>query len=158
MTTTLVLLRHGKPDSEGYADDALRPLSEEGRDVQRKMMAMLQRMGYAPTSVYTSPLLRAQQTAEVVEEIFGVEAQDEEALSNDFDASLLLQKLPPPDDDATIFFVGHAPNLGDFANSLAGKEFLTEGLSKSSFAIIEFKDKVAFGCGHFVGYQRPTKG
>jgi len=37
MTKTIVAIRHAKPNSNGYSEDALRALSEEGKVIQKKV-------------------------------------------------------------------------------------------------------------------------
>ena len=155
MTTRIVAIRHAKPLSEGYAEDSLRPLSDEGKEVQKQLTEKLYAIGIRPTHILTSPLLRAQQTAQIATDIFEVPFKDEAALGDDFDGNKLLQSLPPPDENATVFLVGHAPTLGDFVNKLVGREALPDGLSKSTAAIVDFEAGVTFGEGTFIDYIKP---
>lgn len=62
----LYLMRHGHaptPAEAGVSKDALRPLSDQGREDARRMAAELLRRGGAPGLILHSPLLRAAQTA-----------------------------------------------------------------------------------------------
>ena len=154
MTVRVVALRHAKPSGEGYAEDSLRPLSSEGREIQLKLTQMLKEKGIIPTLILTSPLLRAQQTAQIATELFGVVFQDEPALGNDFDSNTLLSKISDSDKNITVFLVGHAPTLGEFMNNLVGENVLPNGLSKRSAAIVDFDDRVSFGKGKFIDYFR----
>ncbi|MBT3394187.1 MAG: histidine phosphatase family protein [Waddliaceae bacterium] len=157
MATTVVVLRHGKPvDSEGYAEDGLRPLSEEGRSVQRAVVEGLKDKNIVPTMVYTSPLVRAQETAGIVADVFDVEVQDTEALSCDtFDAEKLLTILHNSNEGSTIFFVGHAPTLGNLVNEFVGEEVINDGIAKSGVAIVTFNDAIALGNATFISYFKP---
>lgn len=152
MTTRIIAIRHGKPLSEGYAEDALRPLSDEGREVQKKTASELFALGYHPDLLLTSPLLRAQQTAEVIGEIFGMECKDEEALGVDFNPDVILSRIP---ENATVVLVGHAPTLAEFVNHLAGANALPYGLSKSAIAVVEFEGKAEYGKGTLTHHISP---
>lgn len=62
----LYLMRHAHSPTTmeaGVAKDALRPLSDAGREDARWMAAELARLGCAPSLILHSPLLRAVQTA-----------------------------------------------------------------------------------------------
>lgn len=154
MATYLVAVRHGKPVSEGYPDVDLRPLSDEGKKAQKKVAQDMLQNGISIDRILTSPLLRAQQTAEVLAEIFEAPIADEPALGNDFNADTLLKQIPSSDTDQTICFVGHAPSLAEFVNTLVGKEVLDEGLSKSAAAVVVFFDEIAYGKAEFVHYYQ----
>lgn len=155
MSTRLVAIRHAKPLSEGYAEDALRPLSEEGKAIQLHAAKQLKDEGIVPTIILSSPLLRAQETAQVITDVFNVPFEDEIALGNDFNQESLLKRIPSPEENQTLFLVGHAPTLGHFINALVGENVLPHGLSKSCAAVVDFKDKVGVGQAKFVSYYQP---
>lgn len=152
MAVRIVALRHAKPSSEGYAEDSLRPLSDEGRETQKMLMQMLEEKQINPTIILSSPLLRAKQTAQIATDTFGVKFQDEPSLGDEFDSDALLDKLSILSQNETIFLVGHAPSLGGFINRLVGENVIPHGLSKSSAAIVDFDQKVIFGKGKFIDY------
>ncbi len=155
MSTTIIAIRHAKPKSEGYADEKLRPLHEEGIATQRTMTQHIADKGYAPTSIYSSPILRAVQTAEILAEKFSLDVNQTEALGYALDRSALLSLIPPPDNNQTLVLVGHAPNLAEFINDLVGEMVLPEGLSKSGTAILSFDEQPGFGKATFVEYLKP---
>ncbi len=155
MTTRLIAIRHGKPKSDGYAEDALRPLSEEGEAIQRRVTEELKGHGLKPTMILTSPLLRALQTAEVISEIFKIPVYEDPALGVEFDGDALLDSLPAPEFNETVVLVGHAPTLAQFVEKLVGAEVLPHGLAKSSAAVIDFHDEIGIGKAKFVGYYAP---
>ena len=81
MPTTLVLVRHGETDwnrerrFQGHAD---MPLNDTGRRQARELADALRDEGL--TAVYTSPLRRASETAGIVADRLGLEAEELEAL------------------------------------------------------------------------------
>ncbi|MFT4553053.1 MAG: phosphohistidine phosphatase [Chlamydiales bacterium] len=155
MSTRLVAIRHAKPLSEGYAEDALRPLSEEGKSIQLRATKQLKDEGIVPTLILSSPLLRAQQTAQVITDVYNLPFEEENALGYDFNQELLLKRIPSPEENQTLFLVGHAPTLGHFINALVGENVLPYGLSKSCAAVVDFKNEVGLGQAEFVSYYQP---
>lgn len=86
LATTIYLIRHGQPTVWGSALTSLRydvppgpPLSVEGR--AQAAMAASFLSGSPPTVVYTSPLDRALQTAQIITEQLGVPVAIDERLA-----------------------------------------------------------------------------
>ena len=152
---TFVAVRHGTPESEGYADETLRPLSEEGRRKQRLIGGELHDLEIIPTMIYSSSILRARQTADLLSEEFGAPVVETDALGYDFKGNKLLELLAAAPDGSSFYFVGHAPHLGEFVNQLTGESSLPAGLSKSAAAVIRFEGAVAEGKGHLVSHLEP---
>ncbi len=156
MTTRIVAIRHGKPLEEGFADEILRTLSDEGRSTQRSITEELKNLGIVPDALYSSPLIRAKQTAEVVDEVYGgVGITECAGLGYEFDYEEILGLIPPAEENKTVFFVGHAPTLAEFVNDLVGERVLPLGLSKSGAAVVDFPGEVSLGKGQFFGYFKP---
>src|SRR6266540_153796 len=65
----LYFLRHA--DALEGADDAARPLSPQGRKEAQEVGRFLKRAGIEFDSAYSSPLVRARQTAEIVLDLCG---------------------------------------------------------------------------------------
>lgn len=156
MLTRIVVIRHAKPSNEGFSDDDIRPLSEEGMSIQRAFTEFLKEQGVTPSIIYTSPLLRAKQTAEVIGDVYGdVPIEIVDWLGNAFNDQTALAEMPSPKDNKTIFFVGHAPTLSGFVNKLVGEEVVKAGLANSSAVIVDFRQNPDFGLGEFFGYYQP---
>lgn len=66
----LYISRHGEAQPHAQTD-ALRPLTESGKQVLRSHWQSLGESGVAPSSLWVSPYLRAQQTATCIEEVCG---------------------------------------------------------------------------------------
>jgi len=103
------------------------------------------------------PLRRARQTAQIIADLFDIPFEIEPALGDAFDPETLLHLMPPVEEDATIFLVGHAPSLGNFVNQLAGNDALPTGMAKSSAAVVSFSEHIAFGKGRLIHYLAPDK-
>jgi len=152
MLTRVVIIRHAKaasgasyPNSEGI------PLTEEGKFIHRKFSEYIKHLGLIPSRIICSPLLRAQQTAEIMSAVFERHYEVEDALGDYFDADQLLSLIPGPDENQTIFFIGHAPSLTSLINRLVGQEVI-QSMRKSTGAIIDFRVSPSFGSGEFGGY------
>lgn len=123
----LYLIRHGiaaDRNPQEYPDDSQRPLTDAGRKKTRKIAQRLADLGLQFNHLLTSPLLRAQQTAELLVaaklspklEMFpplapGGEVQD----------WLTWRQRHYPDSkngDVAIAVVGHQPDLGQWAEQL----------------------------------------
>lgn len=70
----LYIIRHawaGQRGDPAYADDSLRPLTDEGRKRFARMIEALAPCGLTPQLIVTSPMLRCVQTAEVLAHALG---------------------------------------------------------------------------------------
>lgn len=156
MLLRIVVVRHAKPYSEGYADETLRSLSPEGVFLQEKMTLHLKALGIIPDIIFSSPIVRAQETAYLIRQIFGdVEVVTLDALGYDFDEEEILSHLPDPSENQTVYLVGHAPTLEGFASRLVGESILPRGLPTSGALIVDFREPPAFGMGEYAGYYAP---
>ena len=117
----VVLMRHAHAieGAPGLAD-ADRWLSGKGRKVARKMAAWLAKPKRRPHAIWTSPLVRAVQTAEILagacELIEEVSVSGE--LSPERDPGDLLRVLAAHQGPSPIVLVGHEPSLSLIATSL----------------------------------------
>jgi phosphohistidine phosphatase len=121
MSFQLWLLRHGEAEPyEAKADDAERELTERGREQARVAGLALKALDLNFTAVYTSPKVRARDTA-----LLACEALEEEpivtpVLASDFtvaDARDLLLGVEP---DGRVLVVGHNPDFAQVVFDLTG--------------------------------------
>ena len=105
----ILLLRHG--DALDHTDDAARALSPVGNDQARIAGGVLQSLLLIPELIFTSPLLRAVQTATVVADLLGVRniIQTEYLVSHS-DHRQIFQQINDLRRDR-ILLVGHEPHL-----------------------------------------------
>ncbi|MBP0020965.1 MAG: phosphohistidine phosphatase SixA [Cyanobacteria bacterium SBLK] len=114
------LIRHGiASDRAEYSSDAERPLTELGRKKTKKVAKRLFNLNIRFDLILTSPLVRAVQTAEILQntglckkrEIF-------ESLSPDGDINLWVNWYALNQDHHSVALVGHQPDLGNWAEIL----------------------------------------
>ena len=116
----LYFFRHGEaePASAGGTDEA-RELTARGRQESRSTAEALLRAGLRPEAIYTSPLIRARQTGEILGEVFGLHPQAHERLR--CGAGLGdVQALAAERGLARIMLVGHEPDLSTIVHQLTG--------------------------------------
>ncbi len=112
-TFRFYLIRHGLAGQFGdYEEDAVRPLTEEGRVKTRKVAQRLKGMNLAFDRILTSPYKRAQQTAEILQSVeLGKTIEVVDFLQPDGSFEQLHNWLMQTDRQQTLAIVGHEPNL-----------------------------------------------
>ncbi|MFZ5514657.1 MAG: phosphohistidine phosphatase SixA [Pseudomonadota bacterium] len=113
----LILIRHapagdrvewalsGRPDGD-------RPLTKEGSTKMRRVVRGLRRVLESPERLFSSPLLRARQTAELLLERYpDLRVETAAELEPDADPAATLAWLKSLDDCQRIALVGHEPHL-----------------------------------------------
>lgn len=125
----LYLMRHGHSPSTqeaGVSSDALRPLSDLGREDARWMAGELARLGCAPRVILHSPLLRAVQTAAEMASILKPSGGRElfVPLDNTRPAEEVAAELAARGAAVDeVLAVGHQPQIGEVAALLSGSAF-----------------------------------
>jgi phosphohistidine phosphatase len=148
----LYLVRHAEAiERSGATPDASRYLTPKGRTAFRKIARRAREAGIAPEVIFTSPLLRAVQTAEILAERLKHEGPVDVAneLSPGFDDRALRSLLAGAGNLAEAAFVGHEPDLGDLAAlllSLRG-DF---PLRKGAVVALEVEGTAQRGAGKFL--------
>ncbi len=122
----LVFVRHGKAEllTEDAQLDAGRKLTPAGIRKLKKTLPALRCLmpGLQQARIWTSPKLRAVQTAEVLAEIYDIdEIRQVDCLGNG-DFFELIRELNKTDDHDLILAVGHEPFLSEWTGHLAQTE------------------------------------
>lgn len=142
----LYLIRHAiavDRDAVGVLDDASRELTPQGIGKMGHNAAALARLGVKANEVWTSPFLRARQTADIVARGLGLAGGPRvvKALSPGGDYQALIQRLARHADWAGVALVGHEPDLGRLAALLlAGSPHGAVDFKKGGAACIEIDD------------------
>jgi phosphohistidine phosphatase len=130
----LWILRHG--EAEGHArTDAERNLTEHGRGEVLRSAAHL--IGQPLSAIIASPYVRAQQTAHLVRDALGFEAQIRTVLWLTPDGSPL-QVLEKLDTDDNVLLVSHQPLVGSLISFLQhGHQRQPQPMHTASLAELE---------------------
>jgi phosphohistidine phosphatase len=123
MSTDLYFLRHAvavKSGFEGHTDEE-RPLTAQGREKMISAVRGMKKLKITLDALWTSPLIRAVQTAEIVQEhlSFNSEIVIEKLLLPGGSLEELLKKLKPWD-EKSVMVVGHEPTLSSWIQDLLG--------------------------------------
>lgn len=116
----LTFLRHALadwPHWTGSDDD--RPITEEGKKETHVVAAFLNKQGVAPQKIFTSPLPRAVQTAEIVAKHIKAPLLTSACLAKGFNAHQLWKLLDQEKIDDAIL-VGHEPDFSATIQELTG--------------------------------------
>src|SRR5512139_3424088 len=131
--------------------DAARYLTPKGRVAFRKIARRVREAGIAPDVIFTIPLLRSVQTAEILAERLKHEGPVVVAkeLSPGFDDRALRSLLADAGSPSEAAFVGHEPDLGDLAATLLSlrDDF---PLRKGAVVALEVEGTAQRGCAKFL--------
>ena len=157
-----ILFRHGiavEPD-DWKGTDGDRPLTEKGKQRVREVAAGLSRLDVQPTLVWSSPLIRALETAKIVQRSLQVRTAVEviEALLPDASPDRLLSILHDLPPESCVLCVGHEPHLG-FAAAvlLTGKPSQAFPFKKAGACLIELSIPVKPGRGVLRWWLPPSQ-
>jgi phosphohistidine phosphatase len=149
----LFIIRHAwaaERDDAAFPDDALRPLTDKGRQRFASMVAALVPRGLSPQLIVTSPLLRCVQTAEILLAALGAETklvERKELLPGGDPKHLLAWTEGHASGLERVAWVGHAPDVGYLAAMLAGLEDGWLDMKKGAMAALAFSGSPELGRG-----------
>ncbi|MEB3174451.1 MAG: phosphohistidine phosphatase SixA [Cyanobacteriota bacterium] len=120
----LYLIRHGvAAERQDEEDDAQRVLTSKGWEKTEKVARRLVELGLSLDVIFASPLVRAQQTGQILLEA-GLSRRLETwpALAPGGDLAEALTALAADETLEKIALVGHQPDLGEWAETLVWGE------------------------------------
>ena len=122
--TELYLVRHAVAADRGseWPDDSKRPLTERGINRFKEAVKGLRRLDVTLDEIFTSPLVRARQTADLL--AAGLDGKPAvkvlEALAPGHSAASVMTQLAKVAKRRRVAVVGHEPDLGELAAHLIG--------------------------------------
>jgi phosphohistidine phosphatase len=157
----LYLIRHADAaplGANGIADDRERPLTELGLAQCKVLAAALQKHEVTLDQIVSSPLLRARQTAEGVQQHWKTPLK-EVVLCDDLapdgkprKLSRFLRNLKAE----SVAIVGHMPDISDYLTWLLGSKKAQIPLDKAGAAYLECGDDLDKGEGVLVWLVTPA--
>jgi len=120
MAPQLWLLRHGEAVPHESRPDAERELTPRGERQAVAAGAGLAQLGVEFDACYTSPKVRARDTARLACRELNVEPQEEGALAEGFDRDDALELAYRHGADARVLVVGHDPSFTQVVHDLTG--------------------------------------
>lgn len=133
----IYLVRHGiaaEPADVPFLDDASRPLTDKGRHRFQRLARAFARLGEAPDFLFTSPLVRAVQTAEILAGALDLgDVQVLPDLRPEGSLGRLLAEVGRRvKDEQGVALVGHDPLMSQLVSALGD-------LAKEQAAKVEFR-------------------
>ena len=157
-----VLFRHGiaAEREEWDGPDEARPLTERGAKRVAQAAAGLSRLDVQPTHIWSSPLIRAVETAKIAHHFLRIRTTVrivDELLPHASPNRLLsiLHDLPP---ESCVLCVGHEPHLGMAASVfLSGRASASFPLKKAGACLIELSTPAKPGHGLLRWWLTPSQ-
>jgi phosphohistidine phosphatase len=120
----IYILRHAiaeERDNDKFPDDAQRPLTTKGAKRMRRIAEGMLALELSFDVIYTSPFLRARQTAEIVADVFNGKRKlrETDTLATDGGAEELIDLIISARGEfESVLLVGHEPYLSDLISML----------------------------------------
>jgi phosphohistidine phosphatase len=120
MAQQLWLLRHGEAEPHDARPDDERELTDRGRAQARAAGAALVALKVEVHLAFTSPKVRARDTALLACEALGIEPVEHKPLAAGFDADEALTLMAAAGVDQRVLVVGHEPDFSQVVDDLGG--------------------------------------
>jgi phosphohistidine phosphatase len=129
------LLRHAEAE-EGMVADFQRELTGQGIRRIRAAARVLKALGVRPAHLYSSPRVRARQTAEIVGEALDVAVKIDEGLDFECGPDVVARLVTGLRPDDEIMLVGHEPGMSATLHALTGARLVMKkgGLARVDVA------------------------
>ena len=134
MAKQLWILRHGEAVAhDSRASDDLRELTARGERQARAAGAALSRIGVELAACYTSPKVRARDTAQLACATLNVAPEELTALGGGFDSDDARELLMAHDSGADVLLVGHEPDFSQLVHDCTGASI---DMKKGGIAVV----------------------
>jgi phosphohistidine phosphatase len=150
MAPQLWLLRHGEAVPHDSKPDGERELTPLGRRQSEAAGIALAALNVEFAACYTSPKVRARETAELACAALNVDPDDAAALGDGFSREAALELLLPYGADARVLAVGHEPSFSQVVHDLTGGRV---DFKKGGVAAV----RVERGSGELLVLMRPRE-
>jgi phosphohistidine phosphatase len=148
-------MRHGPAEDLASGGDAARALTAEGRKETRQAVAGLAEFVEAPDFILASPLLRAQQTAELLHQRFPAARRATEAVLAPGGTLEELRATVAATEFERVTLVGHEPLLSSFvAWQITGATTSRIAMGKAGVAVLVSSWYLAPGRAELRGLYR----
>lgn len=139
----LYFFRHAEAGYH-YPSDFDRELTERGRRRTQTAAEVMVRLGIKPEHIYSSPRIRALQTAEIAAAELGMEVEVDRGIDFGFDLHIVEMLIEPLNEGDEVMFVGHNPSFEAVVSDLTGGDV---AMKKGGLARVDV-----------VGYASPIEG
>lgn len=137
----IYIVRHALAElRENWSDpDEQRPLTDKGRKKMARVACGLRNLEVELTHLYSSPLVRARQTAEIIQKELKIKKTAfTDLLVPEADPQLILPFLNEHEEEAALALTGHEPHVSALlAFLLTGKTAVLAVYKKGGVALLE---------------------
>lgn len=154
----LFIVRHGiAEDVSADGSDEARGLTEEGRKKMKEEAVGFSRLGWKPQRVFSSPLVRAQQTADFLATEYHIKVEQMKELAPGHSPAEVCERLKQAKKLEAAMVVGHEPNCSELVSFLllGSAAGLNIEFKKGSICIIESRD-LSPGSGDLIVHLSPA--
>ena len=148
MARELWLLRHGDAEAHGAREDAARALTGRGEAQARAAGRALAALEVTFAAVFTSPKVRARDTARLALEARGGEEVEDRRIGSSFDRDIALELAAA---GPRVLVVGHEPDFSQVVHDLTGARV---DFKKGGIAVVRLEGAVG---GELVALMRPKE-
>jgi len=134
----LYFLRHGHAESGLSVSDHDRQLTTEGVKRLQTATKVMKALKVKPTMIYSSPRVRAQQTAQIVSERLKRPMALREEVNFGFDAAAVAKLIGEHTDSDDLMFVGHEPTFSMTIGTITGAHVV---MKKGGLARVDLLDR-----------------
>ena len=158
-SVVLYLIRHAIAAERGdeWPDDTKRPLTEKGIERMRKVVLGLAALDPQVGIIFTSPLVRARQTADLL--VTGLKPRPALDVLADLapggTPAYVAEAVAARETDGSVALVGHEPDLGELGAWLLGTKHPLV-FKKGGVCRIDLSRRVAPGSGQLVWLATPS--
>lgn len=155
----LLLCRHAEAvDGSDALSDENRWLTKHGRQQARDVGSALRKHGVKIDRVFTSPLVRAVQTADLLCEELGfsqaIEVMGPLAPGGRL-SSVLVRIEQETASDQRVAIVGHEPQMSEWGAKLLGRAAFERGFKKGAVLCLEWNEGPELGSAQGVFFMTP---
>ncbi|WP_235041986.1 phosphohistidine phosphatase SixA [Vreelandella profundi] len=155
----LLIMRHGEA-APGFPDNARRltPRGMQEADTMARWLAQRVAKGeLLMPSLYASPYVRAQQTAQALSDALGIGHETLDFITPDDAPAAISDWLLEQEDGAPIMLVSHMPLVGNLTSWLVEGSY-AQGVGFPTAAIVELKAEIwAAGCAQLMSFTQPSQ-
>jgi phosphohistidine phosphatase len=116
----IYLLRHGDAEDGVNITDFERQLTAKGVSRTQTAARVIAALRVAPAHIFSSPRVRARQTAEIVADALGIQIEIRDDLDFNFSINAVAKLTADLNDVQDAMFVGHEPGMGTTVSALTG--------------------------------------
>lgn len=140
MPQELLLVRHGKAeDRSAEKNDVMRELTIKGKEEFSEFLDSVRDNLQTDKDiiVWTSPLIRAKQTAAIFTEVFALDSSEEKEFIANGDFNAMSEEISKLGTDTRTVCVGHEPSLGYWVEELTGSKYT---FKKGGMALVQLDE------------------